>query len=374
MTTRKNNKKPNKIFRKTIKNKRNTKKTFKKKSTVRRRFTRKNRCKKGGTPPPKKQKIAILLITTHGNIDVNVKEKTHDKEINVYKINAVNAGVCNFINDEELVDMGKDLSSFINSNKNNLFNTDKQKECLLNKISKHLLKIDEVNKDTKKVVKSSTSIGPEESGYLDSNDEDCTEYIKRIGDAYSICKWKMGDEYIDKTYTIILDELKETNSNPYNNTICFLGEPGMPKIDLLKGKLPAYEFRNPREKENNEGEKESSGEEVDELTKSVENLKVDTKDKKTNDLPGSVFTNIEKTEKSNNGGSGDDSSDSEEDTNIYINMSEILTELYDKGFTDTIIIDLACAAGYDPRCGRSLRRNSDKCKTDGTSFNFGGKK
>ena len=40
-------------------------------------------------------------------------------------------------------------------------------------------------------------------------------------------------------------------------------------------------------------------------------------------------------------------------------MSKILRELIKKGYTDTIIIDLSCAAGMDERSSRRLRRQED---------------
>jgi hypothetical protein len=60
-----------------------------------------------------------------------------------------------------------------------------------------------------------------------------------------------------------------------------------------------------------------------------------------------------------------DESEEEYDTNKYISLSEILKILKEKGYTDTIIIDLSCSVGYDPRSSRALRRRPKD--------NYGGK-
>ena len=60
-----------------------------------------------------------------------------------------------------------------------------------------------------------------------------------------------------------------------------------------------------------------------------------------------------------------DESEEEYDTNKYISLSEILKNLKEKGYTDTIIIDLSCSVGYDHRSSRALRRASKD--------NYGGK-
>ena len=58
-------------------------------------------------------KLAILFITTHGNIDPSEAEIINDTGINVRKINAISPGVCNYIEDDELLEMGKKLNKFI---------------------------------------------------------------------------------------------------------------------------------------------------------------------------------------------------------------------------------------------------------------------
>ena len=83
--------------------KRHTKKKSIKK-TLQKKYTKKNRRKIGGEG--KEIKLAIILITTHGNLD-NLKPLTkHEEDINVYKINATKPGVCNYIQDNELKNMG----------------------------------------------------------------------------------------------------------------------------------------------------------------------------------------------------------------------------------------------------------------------------
>ena len=53
-------------------------------------------------------------------------------------------------------------------------------------------------------------------------------------------------------------------------------------------------------------------------------------------------------------------SDDEYDTNKYISLSEVLKNLKEKGYTDTVIIDLSCSVGYDDRSSRILRKGKDK--------------
>ena len=110
--------------------------------------------------------------------------------------------------------------------------------------------------------------------------------------------WKRGDSYLNKTYTIIPEERVDTTSNPYNNTVLIIGEPGMPDLDIVN---MSHNLRSGASKEDSD------------------------------------FT-----------------------------LSEILTELVEKGYTDTIIIDLSCSAGWDERDGRGLRR--------GTVERYGGKR
>ena len=106
-----------KSSKKSIKrSKKNSKKYTKKKSIQRRRRVTRKKYQKGGA---KEIKLAIILITSHGNLDNLDEPITHNTDINVYKINATKPGVCNYIQDEELEEMGKKLSEFINSKKKN---------------------------------------------------------------------------------------------------------------------------------------------------------------------------------------------------------------------------------------------------------------
>ena len=78
-------------------------------------FRKKKGSKRGGTGT--NVKLAVLLITTHGSLDHIEDEVTHDIDLNVHKINATTPGVCNFVEDEELLDMGNHISKFINLRK-----------------------------------------------------------------------------------------------------------------------------------------------------------------------------------------------------------------------------------------------------------------
>ena len=71
--------------------------------------------------------------------------------------------------------------------------------------------------------------------FMDPEDSDlqASKYRENIGDAYQLDKWDQGDEYLDKTYTIIRGERSDTTSNPYNNTVLFLGETGMPDSSVI---------------------------------------------------------------------------------------------------------------------------------------------
>ena len=429
-------KKKSKRSKKSIK--RSKKYTKKKLIQRRRRFTRK-KYQKGGT---KEIKLAILLITSHGNLDNLDEPITHNTDINVYKINATKPGVCNYVQDEELEEMGKKLSEFINSKKekwleqkilktndklNLSFKTEKQKdkelEKLANSIRNYLPRIDEVNKDVKEVAKSKKSKkGKKDSDFFDSDDdknEDFLQYEKNIGKTYTISKWKNNDEYNNKTYTIYLDERDETNSNPYNNTIIILGEPGMPQLDLIKfhynlrnmedkekGKIKEEiknldkkkkekqkkkqeeEQKKEQEKEQEEEQEDKSEEEQEDKSeeeqedKSEEEqegggpffskLQNESDDEEVAPVIAPAIEEAEKAEKTvpavdkidenkeEESMSDEESIKSDEiDTNKYTSLENILRELTNKGYTDTIIIDLSCAVGYDERSSRILRRQED---------------
>ena len=424
-----------KSSKKSIKrSKKNSKKYTKKKSIQRRRRVTRKKYQKGGA---KEIKLAIILITSHGNLDNLDEPKTHNKDINVYKINATKPGVCNYVHDEELEEMGKKLSEFINSKKekwleqkilktnnelNLSFKTEKQKdkelEKLTNSIRNYLPKIDEVHKDVKKVAKSKKNKkGKKDSDFFDSDDdknEDFIQYEKNIGETYSIAKWKKNDEYNNKTYTIHLDERDETNSNPYNNTIIILGEPGMPQLDLIKfhynlrnmedkekGKIKEeikkldkkkkekQKKKDKQEEEQEEEQKNDSEEESEEELKGggpfFSKLQNESDDEEAAPVVAPAIKEVEEREKVEedveeaptapeekiDGNKEESISDEESiksdeiDTNKYTTLNNILRELTKKGYTDTIIIDLSCAVGPDERSSRILRREEDGKKYGG---------
>ena len=277
--------------------------------------TRISRSKRGGDPD---KKLAILLITTHGNLDGTDPETIHTENINVYKINATTPGVCNFVSDDELLDMGNSISKYINEKKTiwneknvltsaqNLdlaFKTQRigqqQITYLAQSLRTYLPRIDGVYKETVKTT-ASTKKRKLESDFFDDDDTDpdIGLFRENIGKGYKMYNWKQGDSYLNKTYTIIAEERVDTTSNPYNNTVLIIGEPGMPDLDIVN---MSHNLRSGASKEDSD------------------------------------FT-----------------------------LSEILTELVEKGYTDTIIIDLSCSAGWDERDGRGLRR--------GTVERYGGKR
>lgn len=301
MAIRKSNKKSNKRFRKT-----------------------RSKRKRGGDGG--EVKLAILLITTHGSLDYIDDEVAHDIDLNVHKINATTPGVCNFVEDEELLDMGNSISKFINlrkqewKNRNILTSNEKidlsfksapiaqqQLQYFTQSLRSYLPKIDGVYKDMVKTTKSKRKI---ESVFWDKDDEnnkDLSRYRDNISKSYSIHKWKKGDSYIDKTYTLVPEERIEMAANPYNNTILFIGEPGVGDSEIIN--IP-YNLRSNKEKIMNDD-------------------------------------------------------DDDDDKNKYMKLSEVLLNLETHGYTDTIIIDLSCSEGVDDRMGRSLRRQTKKIKYGG---------
>ena len=62
-------------------------------------------------------KKAVLLITTHGNLDDTDERVQHALDINVHKLNATTPGVCNWIADEDLVGMGLKINEIVKENK-----------------------------------------------------------------------------------------------------------------------------------------------------------------------------------------------------------------------------------------------------------------
>ncbi len=377
----------NKSMKKSKNNKvkRSIKKRFTKKKSIKKnlqkKYTKKNKRKIGGEG--KETKLAILLITTHGNLD-NLKPLTkHEEDINVYKINATKPGVCNYIQDDELRDMGTKISDFINTKKkgwekkemlkdsnNILFKNEKQRKKELDDLTKELSellpKIDEVHKEAKKISKSLPGKKKQEdSDFFDSDnsDEDLKQYKQNINETYKISKWEKNDEYNDKAYTIILDERTETNCNPYNNTIILLGEPGMPELEDVK---MTYNLRNIKEKTKEEEQAKEEVEEKEEKDKEKEEVEEkeekEEKDKKKEDVfdMREILNELKKIKEGNESEESEESEESDEeyDTNKYISLSEVLKNLKEKGYTDTVIIDLSCSVGYDDKSSRILRRKN----------------
>ena len=276
------------------------------------RVKRSTRKKIGGEK--KNVKIGILLITTHGNLDPHEEQTENNTNVNIRKINATTAGVCNYIEDGELLDMGKKLNEFIIERKktaiergllespNNLdmsFESSKLGEQYVDNLSKsirsYMPKIDGVRKETVKSITGKRKIDPEFIE-IDDPDLDVRKYRDNISGAYTLTKWEPNQMYLDKTYTIIPEERRDTTANYYNNSILFLGELGAP-----------------------------------------ESLTVN--------MPYNLKSNVNKM--------NDDG-----DNYKYIRFSEILEELGEKGYTDVIVIDLSCSAGRDDREGRILTRQS----------------
>lgn len=352
--------------------KRHTKKNSIKK-TLKKKYTKKNKRKIGGEGKEKETKLAILLITTHGNLDNLQPLKKHEEDINVYKINATKPGVCNYIEDSELKSMGLELSKFINDEIKDL--KEEKLEDFTKKLSEMLPEIDEVHKDAKKISKlapgKKSNVEPD---FIDPNDsdEDAQQYIKHSNEenTYQISQWKKDEEYHDKAYTIILDERMETNENPYNNTIIFLGEEGLPALEYVE---MAYNLRNTKEKAIEEKKEEEKKEEEKEEKEDEEKEDEEKEEKEDEPEEQNVFNMEEiskilddlQSEESDEKSDKSEESEEEYDTNKYISLSEILKKLKEKGYTDTIIIDLSCSVGYDPRSSRVLRRASED--------NYGGK-
>jgi len=273
-------------------------------------------------------KLAILLITTHGNVDSSEPTSIHDFDINIRKVNATIPGVCNFIEDGELLEMGNEMSRFIELNKeqwltdgilkpssglNLQFKSVKMAQRRIDDLSKSLRsfiqRIDGVRKET---VKTATSKRKVEPRFMESKDTHwepaASKYRDNIDKGYQLEKWDQGDEYLDKIYTIISDERSDTTSNPYNNTVLFLGETGMPDSSVI-------------------------------------------------DIPYNSRSNKAK---------GD----------TQMRLSEILEDLTEKGYTDTIIIDLSCSAGFTDTDSRNATYSYKRGEvmTGKAPYHIGGKK
>ena len=261
-------------------------------------------------------KLAILLITTHGNLHPTEDLTTYNEPMNVRKINATRPGVCNWISDSELIEMGKNISKSIESIKHkwalnnellvsnditlNLKGTYKQQQQQITNLSKKLRsfipRIDNVHKDTIKDVKRISKGKHPISELFDKEtfkDPDLLNYQKYMDETYKLTKWGKKQEYLDKTYTIIPAERIEAAGNPYNNTMILLGTTGLKELhEIIK---------------------------IPHTTRSL---------KKRDD--------------------------------IEVKLSEVLSKLNKEEYTDTIIIDLSCAAADSDRGARLTLRKGPK--------------
>lgn len=273
--------------------------------------------------PRKSRKLAIMMITTHGNLDPLEKEITHDlsKHPTVRKINATSPAVCNWTSPESLNEMiGMRMKGYIALNKEQeektcningitynpdnilcLHGTDKQQQQQIKYFSESLRTfmptIDNIRKDTKQFVEKTAKGKTAELENFDESsytDPDLHKYMENLPKSYQLEKWKDGNEYYDKIYTIIRSELVGEEVSAIDNTMFFLGEKHLQQLPLPK--LPV----------------------------------------------GRITRGFEK---------GDD---------ITFKLSEILEKLKELGYTDTIIIDLSCNAAYDARSARTLVRNEKK--------------
>lgn len=177
-------------------------------------------------------KTAFILITTHGNLDDTDDRILHEFDINVHKLNATTPGVCNWISDDDLVDMGEKINDFVKTNKT------MGPSRLLNGLQKLLPEIDDMYKEDTKLDNKGKV---QESDYFEEgfHDPDFTNYNNNKEKAYKIKQWKKGDIYLNKYYTSYIDEEYETNSNPFNNTITLLGTNGLTEMDIMKKSRPS---------------------------------------------------------------------------------------------------------------------------------------
>ena len=268
-------------------------------------------------------KLAIMLITSHGNLDAIEEQYEHDEDINVYKINATTPGVCNFILDDELLNMGKSISDIVKERKtgwlnNGMLNSSHQIDLdfkspaigqqqisyLAKTLRTYLKTRDPIHKEASKAkaLRLAKKTVPKSEYFIEGDDDpDIEIYNEQIDKGYNMHVWKKGQSYLNKTYTIIPEERIETGDNPYNNTVLLLGEAGIPELDLVN--MP-YGLRSHKEKDN-----------------------------------------------------------------AQFSLSEIFKKLTNMGYTDTIIIDLSCAAGWDERHRRRLMLATKK----GDVVKYGGK-
>lgn len=171
-------------------------------------------------------KKAVLLITTHGNLDDTDERVQHALDINVHKLNATTPGVCNWIADEDLVGMGLKINEIVKENK------DMSASRLLHKLKNVLPSIDEMYKEDTKMDNEGKV---QESDYFETGfiDKDFTSYHNNKEYAYETRQWKKGDIYLNKYYTSLIDEEYDTNSNPFNNNVILLGTKGLLELDVM---------------------------------------------------------------------------------------------------------------------------------------------
>ena len=277
--------------------------------------------------PSKPRKLAVLLITTHGNLDTSMaldqdgKRVTgenlikHDGKINVHKINATTDGVCNWTSPDSLNEMiGTKMNQYIALNKEEekadcnrrrisynpdnilcLYGTDKLQQLQIDYFSRSLAKfmpkIDGIRSETMSYVKKTAKGKPATLDAFDEDslvDPDLHRYIEQLDGGYQLEKWGTDALYSDKIYTIIRSELVGEEVSSFDNTMTLLGNDA--KLGL-------------------------------------------------SDLPTGPITRRKK--------EGDD---------ITFKLSEILAKLKELKYTDTIIIDLSCNAAYDERTYRSIKK------------------
>ena len=279
------------------------------------------------------RKLAVLLITTHGNLDTSIALAddgksitgenliTHDGKINVHKINATTDGVCNWTSPTSLNEMIGRMNGYIALNKEEeeadckkrqisynpdnilcLRGTDKEQKKQILDFSRSLAKfmhmIDGIRSETMAYVKTTAKGKP---AILEPFDEDSLvdpelhRYIEQLEGSYQLEKWETGALYSDKIYTIIRSELVGEEVSSFDNTMILLGNDK--KLGL-------------------------------------------------SDLPIGPITRSKK--------EGDD---------ITFKLSEILSKLKELKYTDTIIIDLSCNAAFDETSYRAIVRGSGGKKT-----------
>lgn len=272
----------------------------------------------------KNRKLAILLITTHGNLDsshsLESKENIaiHNGEsFSIHKIDATRRGVCNYISDTYMDEMIRQMTLFIKSihgeelkddcpddKKDDLlcFNgSDKENTRQIINLSRSLRtfisNIDEVRKEVKSTANDFAKKGliPEDKNKMFEKSDfdeskDLSDYLKNVDDTYTLTSWKDRFEYEDKLYTLDPEEKIEDDASPANNTMILLNSDGYEYL------LPEFEKR---------------------LTRSYS--------------AGENYT---------------------------IRLSEIIESLKGKGYTDTIIIDLACNVGDSDISTRRILRGS----------------